>query len=310
MSFSAQIKHEVARNIPERGCCQRAELAALSRMIGNARIRPLPGSLLLATKSPAVARAIFKLAKQLGWQTAISVRYHTRPRHYRLFVIDIPLEQGDLLILLELGLVDKKNVLKERVDSQVVDRICCRRAFLQGCFLGSGFVSRPDHFYHLEFVLDNAETAGEVGAILEQFGLVSGLRERKGGYGIYLKDADQIGEFLRIIGASRGVLEFENSRIMKEMRNKVNRLVNCETANLKKSVEAGLRQAAIIKEIDSCIGLMSLSPNLRQLADLRLLYPEASLAELGRLLSPPIGKSGVNHRMRELQRIAGRHKEK
>ncbi len=304
MSFTEQVKNEVARIIPERGCCLRAELAALARVSGSLQIGHHPGTLLLATPKAVIARTIFKLTKRLGWQATVTLRHYTRPRCYHVFVVELPVQQGNLSVLRELGLVDRKNRIKERLDTRILDRACCRRVFLRGCFMGSGFISNPDHSYQLEFNLNTGEAAREVNTTLLRFGLAPGLREHNGKYVVYLKEADQIGEFLRVIGAVQGVLGYENSRILKDMRNRVNRLVNCETANMKKTVDTGLKQVEMIKEIEERVGLASLPPRLRELAELRLRYPEASLTELGRLLGKPVGKSGVNHRMRELRRIA------
>lgn len=304
MSFSAQIKHEVARILPDQRCCLRAELAGLACVAGSIRLGAREGSFVLATTRAVVARKAFKLSKKLGWPATILVREQTRPRRYHLFEVQIPIRHENHSILLELGLANRRDRLNDHVDTRVLDRICCRRSFLRGCFLGSGFISEPGHSYQLEFDLGTGEAAAAVAGVLEHFGLFCSLRERRGDYRVYLKDADQVGEFLRIIGAEQGVLVYENRRVLKDMRNQVNRLVNAETANLKKSVETGLRQVAMIKKIESAIGLAALSPGLRELAGLRLRHPEASLGELGKLLSRPLGKSGVNHRMRQLQEIA------
>lgn len=304
MSFSAQVKHEAARIVPASTCCWRAELAALVRVAGSLCLGSTPATLMMTTENPAVARKIFILSKLLGWNRSVVVRRFNRPRHYHLFVVRLPVRQDGLSLLQELGFADRKDRLKDRLNLRLWDRNCCRRAFLRGCFLGSGYFSKPDHSYHLEFNLGSTEGAQEVRTVLTRFGLTPSQRERKGGFRIYLKEADQVGEFLRIIGATRAVLEFENSRILKEMRNHVNRLVNCETANLTKTVETGLVQVEMIKQLAAWPGLSSLPPHLRDLAELRLQCPEASFRELGKLLSPPVGKSGVNHRFRELRRIA------
>lgn len=303
MSFSARVKNEVARIIPERSCCQRAELAALTRVVGILRIGSGQEVLVIVTGNVATARKIFQLSKRLDCPVTIEIHQCNQPRHHHLFHIQFPLQQKGSSVLKELGLIDHRNRLRDYLKSSLFDRICCRRVFLRGCFLGSGFVNRPDGSYHLEVVLESVEGAKEVSAILAKFKLVPGLRERKGSFVVYLKDAEQVGEFLRIIGATQAILEFENSRILKEVRNQVNRLVNCETANLEKAVEAGLAQIEDIKYIAAHIGLDSLHPLLRELAELRLRYPEASLRELGRLLIPPVGKSGVNHRFRALREI-------
>lgn len=304
MTFAEQVKNEIAQILPDRRCCLVAELAGLARVSGSIQFGTRPAALLIAAPRAAIARKVFRLTRQLGWQASITLRHYNRPRRYRVFVVEIPVEQGGISVMQELGLFDRKNRMKEHLDPKVLDRNCCRRAFLRGCFLGSGFISDPEHSYQLEFRLSTEEAAREVSAALFRFGLTCGLREHNGRQVVYLKEAEQIGEFLKVIGAAKGVLDFENSRILKEMRNRVNRLVNCETANLKKSVETGLKQVEMIRAIDEQIGLAALPPRLRELAELRLRHPEASLAELGRLLAKPVGKSGINHRMRELRRIA------
>lgn len=304
MSFSVQVKNEVVRLDLQSRCCQRAELAALARVTGTVLIGQKKKLLLMTTEVSAVARRIFRLAKALGWDGVIMVRRFARPRRHRLFTIQVPLENDGRSLLLQLGFVDGENIPLPRLDPRVLEKNCCRRAFLRGCFLGCGFLSDPNRAYHMEFMLKTAEGAGEVTAALSSVGLNPGCRERKDIYLVYLKEADQVAEFLRVIGANQAVLYFENCRVFKEMKNQINRLVNCETANLGKTVETGLKQVALIKEIAALAGLGALRPHLRELALLRLHHPEASLSELGRLLRPPLGKSGVNHRFREIQRFA------
>jgi len=303
-SFCIQVKNGLARQAEVRPCCLRAELAACARILGSMRIGNGHDALLLASENPAVARRMFKMARRLGWQADILVRLCTRPRQRRLFVVQAPLRQQNIFLLQELGLADRKGRLTDRLEGRLLDRNCCRRAYLRGCFLGSGFLNQPGHGYHLEFVFDSDEAAGELQEILAQFGLHPSRRKRKENYLVYLKEADQVGEFLRLIGATTGVLAFENGRILKDMRNQVNRLVNCETANVGKAVDAGLRQVEMISQIQRCAGLKLLPPQLQALALLRLSHPEATLQELGRLLDPPLGKSGVNHRFRRLRLIA------
>jgi DNA-binding protein WhiA len=303
-SFCVQVKSEVARQAEVRSCCLRAELAACARTMGSMRIGSNREALLITSESPAVARRIFKLARLLGWQADILVRLCTRPRQRRLFVVQMPLRQQNLFLLQELGLADRKGRLKDRLEGRLLDRSCCRRAYLRGCFMGGGFLNQPGHGYNLEFVFDNNEAAEELKEIMTQFGLNPSRRQRKENCLVYLKEADQVGEFLRLIGATQGVLAFENGRILKDMRNQVNRLVNCETANVSKAVEAGLSQVEVISQLQHRLGLESLPPRLQDLALLRLSHPEASLQELGWLLDPPLGKSGVNHRFRQLRLIA------
>ena len=167
-----------------------------------------------------------------------------------------------------------------------------------------GSISNPEKTYHLEFVTHSEEYAVDLSKLINSYGLNSKVIQRKNSYIIYIKEGEQIVDLLNIIGAHSCLLELENIRIMKEMRNNVNRLVNCETANLSKTVNAAVRQVESIKLIQSQIGLQRLPKNLREIAELRLNYPDESLKELGEMLDPPVGKSGVNHRLRKIEKIA------
>lgn len=156
----------------------------------------------------------------------------------------------------------------------------------------------------MEFITDNEEYSQDLAKFLSGYALKPGLSQRKDKLVIYFKEADQIIEILNIMGAHNALLNFENIRVMKDMKNRVNRLVNCETANLEKTVDAAVRQVENIKLLEATKGLQNLPESLQELAQLRLEYPEASLKELGEMLIPPVGKSGVNHRMRKLEQIA------
>ncbi|MGB9804650.1 DNA-binding protein WhiA, partial [Desulfofundulus sp.] len=195
------------------------------------------------------------------------------------------------------------------IPRELVRRECCRRAYLRGAFLGGGSVNNPEGTYHLEIITGNAEHARALGRLMGEFGLEARVSVRKNWHVVYLKDSDQIVALLNVMGAHAALLDFENVRIYKDVRNQVNRLVNCETANLNKVVEAALRQVEDIRFIAGTLGLEKLPPALRQVAEARLQYPDASLRELGEVLEPRVGKSGVNHRLRRLSEIAARLRE-
>ena len=179
-----------------------------------------------------------------------------------------------------------------------------KRAYIKGAFLGGGSISNPEKTYHLEFVTHSEEYAQDLSKLINSFGLNSKVIQRKNSFIIYIKEGEQIVDLLNIVGAHTSLLELENIRIMKEMRNNVNRLVNCETANLSKTVNAAVRQVESIKLIQNSIGLQRLPKNLQEVAELRLSYPDESLKELGEMLDPPVGKSGINHRLRKIEKIA------
>ena len=179
-----------------------------------------------------------------------------------------------------------------------------KRERIREAFIQSGSISDPEKFYHLEIVFAEASEAAELKKLLEDFGLEGKIVERKGHFVVYLKEGAQIADMLRIMEASLALMEFENIRIVKEMRNSINRQVNCEAANLGKTISAAVKQIEDIKYICSCVGLENLPAGLAETAKKRLEYPEAPLKELGELMEPPLGKSGVNHRLKKLSELA------
>ena len=209
-------------------------------------------------------------------------------------------------LLLDVGILTEESFfsLNYTISKSMVEDVNAKRAYIRGAFLGGGSISNPEKTYHLEFVTHNLDYANELSKLINEYGLSSKVIQRKSSYVVYIKEGEQIVDLLNIIGAHSSLLELENIRIMKEMRNNVNRLVNCETANLSKTVNAAVRQIESIKLIQREIGLNRLAKNLREIAELRLEYPDESLKELGAMLNPPVGKSGVNHRLRRIEKIA------
>ena len=186
----------------------------------------------------------------------------------------------------------------------LIQNPCCRRAYIRGAFLASGSVSDPEKGYHCEIVCADSARAEQLSAMLESFGIEAKITLRKHSYILYVKEGSQIADILNVMEAHVGLMKFENIRILKEMRNSVNRQVNCETANLNKTVSAAVKQIEDIQYIQSTIGFEKLPENLAEIARLRLEQPGMSLKELGQMLTPPVGKSGVNHRLRKLSFIA------
>ena len=181
---------------------------------------------------------------------------------------------------------------------------CCRKSFLRGAFLAGGSISRPASDYHLEMVTENQDFAKMIMKTMQGFSLPVKITDRKKDYIVYLKEGNGITSFLSVIGAHNALLEFENVRIVKEMRNNVNRVVNCETANLNKVVQAAVQQLESIRYIEKHLGLGKLPLTLRETAELRLNHPDASLNELADLSEGKIGKSGINHRLKKIQHLA------
>jgi len=306
LSFSAATKNELARVLGRRLCCRVAELAALIRMDGSIQIsggRLI--SLNIVTENAAVARKIFSMVKsQFNLHTEVLVQRKTRLRKNNVYLVRIPPQQGVNMLLNRLGMIDENGRLINDVREDLLKKECCRRAYLRGVFLGGGSVNSPEGNYHLEVITDNEKHARYIGRLMQRLRLPAKESERKNWHVVYLKGSEQIVRFLNIIGAHAALLSFENARIYKDMRNQVNRLVNCETANLNKTVNASVRQLENIKLVKDTVGFEHIPVSLREVAELRVEYPDASLKELGDFMQPRLGKSGINHRLRKIEEIA------
>ena len=304
MSFSATTKEELARLETKRKCCELAELASLVRMDGTLQISTNQKySLNVITESAPVARKLYNLAKKrLELPSGIVVRRKLRLKKNNSYLVKIyPNGVEDLQ---KLGLFNKEGEILSGISKTLVKRRCDQKAYLRGAFLAGGSISNPEGNYHLEIITNDLVLAEDIIGLFSKFGLNAKISVRKKFYVVYLKGSDDIFEFLALIGAHQALFEFENIRILKDMRNQVNRIVNCETANLNKTVDAAVRQLECIRLIDRTIGLKSLPQNLYEIARLRMEFPDFSLKELGEQLNPKVGKSGVNHRLRRIEEIA------
>lgn len=307
MSFSVAVKAELARVMFKKRCCQIAELAALIAMDGSIKETEQGNpALVMSNYSGPVARKIYKLCKLLLKPLTIQVAVTKKPylKKQNVYHVIIPYQRGleDAVSLLGLEIADSGWEAYWHPLSFLEK--CCQRAYLRGAFLGGGSVNDPEGNYHLEIITKDPVHSQIICGLMEGFDLKPRISRRKQYYVVYLKESEQIVDFLNIVGAHRALLDFENTRVVKDMRNQVNRLVNCETANLTKTVEAGVRQVEMIRLLEREMGLEKLSLPLREVARLRLEFPEASLKELGQMLDPAVGKSGVNHRLRKLEAMA------
>lgn len=192
----------------------------------------------------------------------------------------------------------------ENGDTRIVQQSCCKQAFLRGAFLVAGSVNDPGKSYHLEIICKTRDLAEYVSEVMGALGVMPKIIKRKEKFIAYLKEADQIVEALGVMGASVSLMEMENTRILKEVRGNINRAVNCETANISKTVNASMKQIEDIEYIHSICGLSGLPPGLIEVAKVRKEHPQMSLQELGKMLDPPVGKSGVNHRLRRISKFA------
>ena len=306
MSFSLTVKNELARLKAAKPCCQLAELAALARMDGIIQISGAQQTALhIHNENAAVARKIFSYVKDIfDVHADILVRRKVRLRKNNVYAVRIQSRQKIRTILENLGLMEQDGQLTEGIKGDFVKKDCCRRSFLRGVFLGGGSVNDPEGTYHLEITTNDPQLSQDICRLLKKYGLPAKVSSRKNWYVVYLKGSEEIVNLLNVMGAHAALLNFENVRIYKGMRNQVNRIVNCETANLNKTVNAAVKQVEDINYIEEAMGLRKLPASLREVAELRLLYPDTSLKEMGEMLVPKVGKSGVNHRLRRLSKIA------
>lgn len=309
MSFSSKTKNELSRLPIEDRCCAVAELAAIVRMSGTIQIRGMKKvNLKFVTENAAIARRIFTLLRILyKADVEVMVRRNKQLKKNNNYLIVVNNIKITKQILENAGFLIKEDssyTINYKIPETLIQNRCCRRAYIRGAFLGGGSISNPEKTYHLEFVTNREEHGEDLSNIINSFNLNSKIVIRKENHVVYLKEGEQIADILNIIGAHQALLKFEDIRIFKDMRNNINRLVNCETANLGKTINASLRQVENIQYIDNRIGIEKLPKNLQEIALLRLKYREASLKELGKMLEPPVGKSGVNHRLRRIDEIA------
>lgn len=289
MSFSGDVKDELVRLENDARHCQIAELAAVLVYAGTVKTDVLGVQCIeLPSDSSLVVRRGHMLFDRLfGEQFSTEKHLIQDEICVRKVLQTIKYSGGELL-----------------VNPLLIKSFCCKRAFLRGTFLAVGSMSNPEKGYHLEYVCADAQQAAQIMDTLLAYGIRAKTVVRKKYQVVYIKESEEIVELLNVIGAHVSLMKLENLRIFKDMRNSINRKVNCETANISKTVHAATKQIADIQYIKEHYGFDNLKENLRQVAELRLEYPDAALKELGEYLSPPVGKSGVNHRLRKLSELA------
>lgn len=306
MSFTANIKSELCRLELAKGCCDRAELAGLIATSGSLALTGSGEvSLNIVTDHAYIARRLYRLLKQqFSLTPMIMARKKNRLRKNLCYLVRIANSVQARAVMVQLGIAAGGRMKPSDI-GELTAKQCCRRAYLRGCFLAGGSISNPEtNGYHLEIATELPLHAENLRRLLAAEGVKSGIVSRKRQQVVYVKDSEQIALLLSAIGSNQGRLRFENARIFKDLRNQVNRLVNCETANVTKTVNAAQRQVAAIRRLAASPGLEVLSPGLREIARLRLEYPAATLEELGQLAAPPLSKSAVNYRLRRLQHLA------
>ena len=309
MSFSGNVKDELAGHVNMARHCQIAELAAIFQFC--ARIEQGDNgesALVISAENEVIVKKCFTLLRKTFNIEASAYKNDEKSGmmsgQTAIRITDSELVWNIFRTLKLVGDNDTFYGFGEPVNPILIKNSCCRRAYLRGTFLCVGSMSDPVKGYHLELVTDNERKAFQIQHVIREFELDAKIIRRKKYFVVYLKEGSNIVDFLNICEAHVSLMQFENERIVKEMRNSINRRVNCETANISKTVNAAAKQISDIEKIRDTIGFSNLPQNLREMALVRMEYPDASLKELGGYLVPPVGKSGVNHRLRKLTEIA------
>lgn len=304
-SYASEVKKELTglEVHPEHA---RVELSALIRMNGSLSLQNHHFVLTAQTENPAIARRIFSLIKQnYGMESELLVRKKMKLKKNNQYLVRLKRDTNK--VLQDLGILDDSGFsIKTGVTSDILGEDQRMRSYLRGAFLATGSVNNPETSrYHLEIYSLYETHNNDIAEMMNHFGLNAKTARRRNGYIVYLKEAERIADFLQLIGATNSMLKFEDIRIVRDMRNSVNRLVNCENANINKTVAAAERQVENIKHLRDTVGLDSLPQKLQEIATLRLEHPEVSLKELGEMVpSGAISKSGINHRLRKLNQLA------
>ena len=326
MSFSTKVKEEIRRHENHARHCMIAELLALALATGEIEFEDGLVRLVMRPENGTISDKICRLIDVIFDS---DIQYEKHSKYIAIEYGEMTekvlktLKLSDYVDLMGDDWLDEDELSENLIDNdilyvsshgislqncrfpkQVIQKDCCKKAFIRGFFLAAGSVNDPNKAYHFEIVADTKEMAEVLKEVITGFSLDAKVVKRKKYYVVYLKEGSMIVDMLNIMEAYVSLMDMENVRILKDMRNDINRRVNCETANIRKTVGAAMRVISDIEYIEKTKGLKSLSPSLRQIAELRIAEPDADLALLGTMLNPPISKSGVNHRLRKISKIA------
>ena len=304
MSFNTDVKEELARVDSTCSHCDRALLAALIRIEGTLLISGQGRYRLeIVTDAPSVARLTWRLLHEsYGLRTELTTRrsvLHKTPN----YLIDVPVQEGLTEALRDMGVLGDHG-LELGVAPELVAKQCCAAAYLRGAFLGSGFVSDPRGDFHFEITVESQEMADDLAEIMAEKGIRARVMQRRSSFIVYIKSGESILEFLAFVGAHQSALVMENARVVKSVRNDVNRQTNAELADPTNTAEASVDQIYAMRSVLEAYGVERLPPALREIIRLRVQYPDATLKELGERADPPLSKSAVYHRIRRIEQMA------
>ncbi len=314
MSFSSDTKNELARIVPEKKCCMLGEIAGFIRVAGSIKLAGRGRfTIVLSTENPAIARHYKKLIKDyFSVDVSLEIGRGTMLKKGKYYLMSLGPEELSEQILRETGILmirEGMNYISDGIYQGLIKTKCCRKAYLRGLFLGAGTMSNPEKAYQFEIVCKAEALASDVKRLMNSFvDIHARIFRRKKEYVVYTKAAQEVTDILAIMGAHSQYFVFEDIKLKKELRNRTNRINNCDQANIDKAVAASERQIESVKKIDDVSGLSSMPGKLKEIALLRLENPDATMTELGEMMDPPLKKSGVAARMKRIEELAKKGK--
>lgn len=310
MSFSSETKNELARVEPEKKCDQLAEIAGFLRVSGSLRLTGRGKfTIVIATDNPAIARHYKRLIReyfQIDAKLEVGGAEALKKGH--TYMLTISPEDRSESILRETGILlvrEGNNYISDGIYEELIRKKCCKRAYMRGMFMGTGTISDPEKSYHLEFVCESRTLANDLKKMINSFvDLSVKVVQRRNRWVVYMKNSQYISDMLALMGAHAQMLAFENVRVQKSVYNQTTRIMNCDNANTDRTLDASEKQIRAIRILEETGQLSVLTDKLRELARLRVENPEASLTQLGEMMEPKLGKSGVNNRMKRILSMA------
>ncbi|MBQ9058683.1 MAG: DNA-binding protein WhiA [Atopobiaceae bacterium] len=304
MSFTAEVKDDLARIGAQCPQCERALLSALIKVCGTLHLHSSGGrSISMATETGVVARTVINLSRRLyNLDTQLTFRRSVLHKT-RNYLIEMPQQAGLEEALVDLGILDERRMYVSGIVPTVVARPCCKAAYIRGVFMAAGFIADPRGDFHLEFAVSGEPFAQDLLDIIGSFSVLARLSRRRGLQVVYLKSATSIIGLLGAIGAHREVLAIENVRVVKSVKNETNRRVNAEMANSSRSSDSAGDQMYVISLAERYLDMSSLTSALQDFCEMRKRYPTHSLRELGQLYDPPVSKSALYHRYLRLKSL-------
>ena len=310
MSFSSETKNELARMEPEKKCDQLAEIAGFLRVSGSLRLTGRGKfTIVIATDNPAIARHYKRLIReyfQIDAKLEVGGAEALKKGH--TYMLTISPEDRSESILRETGILlvrEGNNFISDGIYEELIRKKCCKRAYMRGMFMGTGTISDPEKSYHLEFVCESRTLANDLKKMINSFvDLSVKVVQRRNRWVVYMKNSQYISDMLALMGAHAQMLAFENVRVQKSVYNQTTRIMNCDNANTDRTLDASEKQIRAIRILEETGQLSVLTDKLRELARLRVENPEASLTQLGEMMEPKLGKSGVNNRMKRILSMA------